>query len=71
MDEGAGLGRVTAGAAVASAPTMAGDVTREPAMEAVLSREGEWSHLDSMEVQYGVSCRDDGGDDCRVSGDFD
>ena len=65
------MGRVTAGAAVASSPTVAGDVTREPAMEAVLSREGEWAHLDSMEVQYSVSYRDDGGDECRVSGDFD
>ena len=41
LDEGTGLGRVIAGAAVGSASTVVGDVTREPAMEAVLSREGE------------------------------
>ena len=68
--EWAGLGRVAAVTAVATAPTVAGDVAGSPAMEAMLRGEGELSYLDRMEVQHGVVRRDDGGDDRWVAGDL-
>ena len=71
MGEGAGLGRVTVGATVAPTLIVVDDVAHKPTMEAVLSSEGEWPHLDNMEVQYGMSYHDNGGDECMVSGHFD